>query len=212
LNIAPNPVKVGEEAVVKISVENIGEAEGTDTVSLIVNGIVEQRKDIIVAGGAIELVSFVISKDSPGSYSIEIGGLECVLKVMQPAQLSTGTFLVRKLRAGIGELEIENELDLDAVVVLANTEEPEDPLMAVYIQSKDSYTVGGIKDDTYVLYFALGEGWDSDLKKFIGKTSYKRVGYELDFISGANRYTLWTIPLHSVVTEPVSEDEFPELG
>jgi len=212
LNIAPNPVKVGEEAVVEISVENVGEVEGTDTVSLIVNEIVEQGKDIIVAGGAIELVSFVISKYSPGNYSIEICGLECVLKVIQPAQLSTGTFLVRKLRMGNGELEIENGLDLDAVVVLSSTEEPKAPLMAVYIQSKDSYTVGGIKDDTYVLYFALGEGWDSDLKKFIEKTSYKRVGYELDFISGGHRYRIWTIPLHSVVTEPVSEDEFPELG
>jgi len=212
LDIAPNPANVGEETTVRISIKNVGEAGDTYTVSLLVDGVAEQTKDITLAGGDMGSASFAISKGSCGSYNIEAGGQKDILEMIQIERLSTGSFLVRKLSGGSAKLKVENGLDLDAVAILSSSKEPKDPLIAVYIQSKDSYTIREIKGGTYVLYFALGEDWDSCSEKFTTKTTYKRFEDEFNF----THYN-YEVTLHSVVggtagTELVGEDEFPELG
>jgi hypothetical protein len=140
---------------------------------------------------------------------------------IQSGSLSTGTFLVKKLSGGYRELKIENGRNLDAVGVLASSREPKIPLIAVYIQSKDSFTVEGIKDDMYTLYFTLGEDWDSDMKKFTRKTTYARFEDQLEFKTTRTatgiRYTVFTVTLHPVIggtagTKPVSEADFPDLN
>ncbi len=136
---------------------------------------------------------------------------------IQFRSLSTGTFLVKKISGGYGELTIENGRGLDAVGVLASSREPKIPLLAVYIQSEDSFTIKGIEDDMYTLYFTLGEDWDSDLEKFTRKTTYARFEEELKFETTRTMYTTFTVTLHPVVggtaeTEPVSEADFPELS
>ncbi|GAG72001.1 unnamed protein product, partial [marine sediment metagenome] len=131
-----------------------------------------------------------------------------------------GMFLVKKLSGGYGKLKIKNGRDLDAVGVLSSSREPKLPLIAVYIQSKDSFTVEGIKDDMYTLYFTLGEDWDSDMKKFTRMTTYARFEDQLEFKTTRTatviNYTIFTVTLHPVIggaaeTKPVSEADFPEL-
>jgi len=212
LDIAPNPVEVGEETRVRISIENVGEVEGTYIASLVVDGVIEQTKEVTLAGGTTESVPFIISKDSCGNYSIKVGGLEGVLKVVQIKRLSTGSFLVRKLSGGSGKLTVENGLDLDAVAILSSPKELKEPLAAVYIQSNDSYTIREIKGGTYILYFTLGEDWDSCSEKFTTKTTYKRFGEEFDFAHYDYEVTLHPVVGGTAGTEPVGEDEFPELG
>jgi len=212
LDIAPNPVNVGEETTVRINIKNVGEAGGTYIVSLLVDGVAEQTKDITLAGGTTESVSFAISKGSCGSYNIEVGGLKDILKVIQIERLSTGSFLVRKLSGGSGKLTVENGLDLDAVAILSSPKEPKDPLMAVYIQSNDSYTIRGVKGGTYILYFTLGENWDSCSERFTTKTTYKRFEDEFDFVHYDYEVTLHPVIGGTAGTEPVGEDEFPGLG
>lgn len=140
---------------------------------------------------------------------------------IQFRSLSTGTFLVKKLSGGYGELTIENGRDLDAVGVLASSRELKIPLIAVYIQSEDSFTIKGIEDDMYTIYFTLGEDWDSDLEKFTRKATYARFEEELEFETTETateiRYMTFTVTLHPVVggtaeTEPVREADFPELS
>ena len=132
-------------------------------------------------------------------------------------RLATGTFLVREMSGGRAKLRVENGLDLDAVVALCLADEPNIPLLAVYIQSEDSYTIGGIKGGTYVLYFAVGKDWDDGSKKFLSEASYELFEDEFKFISTQSKYTKWTVSLHPVVgvtaaTKPVSKDEFPGLS
>lgn len=153
----------------------------------------------------------------------KIGGEEVTepSPTIQFRSLSTGTFLVKKLSGGYGELTIENGRDLDAVGVLASSRELKIPLIAVYIQSEDSFTIKGIEDDMYTIYFTLGEDWDSDLEKFTRKATYARFEEELEFETTETateiRYMTFTVTLHPVVggtaeTEPVREADFPELS
>ncbi len=83
LDIAPNRVAVGGEATITITIENVGEAEGTYKGILLLDGTVHHTTDVTLAGGAAKSVSVVASKDSPGSYKIEIGGREAILEVIQ---------------------------------------------------------------------------------------------------------------------------------
>ncbi|MBA7504183.1 hypothetical protein ES706_02808 [subsurface metagenome] len=212
LAIVPDIVKVGQKATVTISVKNTGEAQGTYIASLVVDGVAEQTKDITLAGGAIESVPFIISRDSCGNYSIKVGGLEDVLKVVQIERLDTGTFVVKELRGGKGKLTVENGLDLEALIILSGHGEPKIPLLAVYIRAKDSYSIKGIKDGVYILYFALGEDWDSCSEKFTAKTTYKRFEEEFDFVHYDYEVTLHPVIGGTAGTEPVGEDEFPGLG
>ena len=93
-------------------------------------------------GGATKSISFLLSKDSPGRYSVAIGGREAILKVWQP--MPTGTFFARILR-GKARLEVQNRYsDLDALVVLSEAAEPTTPWVAFYVQSGDKYTVDRI--------------------------------------------------------------------
>lgn len=211
LDILPNPVKVGEETAITLSIENVGEVAGTYNASLVVDGAVYETREVALAGGDTEMVSFSLSKDSPGSYSIEIGERATILKVWQPPP--TGTFFVRTYAGGYGKLTIENRYsDLDVVVVLSSLEEPKIPLFAFYVQSGDSYTEKRISEGTYLLYVAVGADWDDDSRKFLSKATYHRSEDEHYFRGRKFRYTEWIIKLGpGAPGGQISEGEFPPL-
>ena len=182
IDINPNPVKVGGETKITITVENLGDAGGIYEVNMLVDGIVEQTSDVTLAGGATKPVSFVASKDSLGNYFIEIGGREAILKVVQPVRLETGTILVKEWGdAGKAKLKINNRLDSDAVVILTLLRETNIPLFSFYVQSDDSYTAKRIQGGTYFLYITQGEDWDNDSQRFLSRATYLRFEDEYGF-------------------------------
>ena len=155
--VAPNPVKVGGMTEITAGIENVGEVEGTGEVSLIVDGMVEETKEVTLAAGAATTELFTLSKGAAGNYSLQIGAQQAELRVVQPVRLPTGTILLNELSSGKSDLKIFNERDLDVVVVLSSPEEPEIPLWAIYVRSGDYYTFGRIAKGTYILYFTFGE-------------------------------------------------------
>jgi len=132
--------------------------------------------------------------------------------VIQTVRLDTGTYLVEKLE-GRAELDVQNTLDLDAVVVLALASEPETPLVAFYVQSQDRHKFKGVKGGFYVLYLAVGEGWGEDSQKFLTEAAYYRFKGEMEFISRRRTWTVFTVVLEpgiiEVFAQPISEEEFP---
>ena len=114
---------------------------------------------------------------------------------MAPVQepLETGTFLVKEMTTGTNKMTIENKLRSDAVVVLCSDKYPDIPLVAVYIQSLDKYTISKVKRGTYVLYFTTGKYWDDESKRFISKVSYLRSPMEYECLSSASKYWKWWI-------------------
>lgn len=215
LNIAPNPVKVGEQVTGTATIENVGEATGTYEANLLVDGEVIWTTEVTLAGGTTETVSYSEYTDYPGNYNIEIDGQEVILRVVQPVRLETGTILEKEM-SGKGKLEIENELDLDVVVVLSLAKEPGIPLLAFYVQSHDSYLARGIHRGTYVLYFAVGEDWDEDSRKFTMKAAYYRHKGETEWEETTRKRQTWYFTLDPLIVEVyhelVSEGEFPSLG
>lgn len=131
-------------------------------------------------------------------------------------RLITGTYIARNLFGGEGELKIDNGLDLDAVAILSFVREPKNPLIAVYIRASDTFTITGIKDDAYILYFSIGESWDEKSKTFLEKVSYEQFGNQFDFVTTLEEYTTWEVTLNPVFggeadTFSISENNFPSL-
>jgi hypothetical protein len=138
-----------------------------------------------------------------------------VVPLPPPRRLATGTIVGEVgSRDGKGQLTVENGLDLDAVAILSGLDEQ--TLIAVYVQADDSFTLTGIRDGTYDLYFSLGEDWDSEQAEFTRRVRRSRFEESFSFRTTATTYTGWTVTLHPVAggtaeTEPVPEDEFPPL-
>jgi len=75
LVISPAEVDIGETVTISISVANTGGQAGSHTVTLKIDGVVEETKEITVAAGANETATFTIAKDKVGTYSVDVNGL-----------------------------------------------------------------------------------------------------------------------------------------
>jgi hypothetical protein len=75
LVISPETVRAGLPVTATIRVSNHGGAEGTRTVTLKLDDQDEQRKDVTLIPGASQLVSFDITKNDPGVYTVKIENL-----------------------------------------------------------------------------------------------------------------------------------------
>ncbi|MBA7635567.1 hypothetical protein ES703_43171 [subsurface metagenome] len=83
LSVSPTEVDVGEAVTISISVANTGGQAGSYTVMLKINDAVEETKEVTVAAGASETVTFTTSKDKAGTYAVDVNGL-------------TGSFMVKE--------------------------------------------------------------------------------------------------------------------
>jgi parallel beta-helix repeat protein len=81
----PSEVEAGDQVTVSATVRNVGDLSGTYTATLKVNGAAEATENVIMAGGTTETVSFTITKNNIGIYTIDVGGLQGALTVLKPA-------------------------------------------------------------------------------------------------------------------------------
>jgi len=104
LNITPTEVKPGKEVTISVEVTNIGGREGRRTVSLRVNQVLEQTKQITLAPGQTEVVTFAVTRDEPGSYTVEVNGLTKGFTVVAPSWLSKYWWITMAVLVAIGLL------------------------------------------------------------------------------------------------------------
>ncbi len=134
----------------------------------------------------------------------------------------TGTFIKNTLRDGLGELTIINDNpQMDAVAVLNTADKG--LFLAVYIRSKTSFTISGIEDGSYDVYFEMGNSWNSNSGRFSDEGGFYRLDRPLPFetIEKAEgiEYDGWTVALEAAVPDAnqvgrkisVNEEEFPDL-
>jgi hypothetical protein len=84
LDIEPSEVVAGETTNITAVVENIGGSEGTYAAVLIVDGVTEEAKEVVITAGSSKVVTFSLVKDTPGTYEIGVGGLSSSLVVAEP--------------------------------------------------------------------------------------------------------------------------------
>jgi len=84
-NLAISQAKVnhGDEVNITIDVENVGGMEGSYTISLLINNVLEETKRVILAPETLKTVSFAVIKDKPGIYSVDVNSLTRSFEVIE---------------------------------------------------------------------------------------------------------------------------------
>ncbi len=71
--ISPNPAKEGDIITISCVVKNTGDAQGTYTLELKINGTVTETEEVTLAAGASQTVKFEVIAGPPGDYEVELG-------------------------------------------------------------------------------------------------------------------------------------------
>jgi hypothetical protein len=72
--IDPTEVEQGDSVVISVDIENVGETDFTEAITLILNDTVEGSREITLEGERTTTVTFNVTKDA-GDYSVSIGEL-----------------------------------------------------------------------------------------------------------------------------------------
>jgi len=136
--------------------------------------------------------------------------------------LSNGMILFKNpsYLKGLGELEIKNGTNLDAVAKLVGID-IDKSILTLYIKAKSSYTMNKISKGNYKLFFSLGNDWDSETKTFLVNPNYEKFEEIFDFTireyEGNNyintEYSTFEVTLNPVIggdaeTQNVNSTEF----
>ena len=209
--VLPNPAEPGSSVTVKVDVTNNGDIEGTDIVTLEVDGEEVESLEVTIGPAGTQRVEFApFVKDTPGEYEVRVKGEWRTLVVIPDQEPpETGTYIVKAMTTGKNRMTIESKLLSDAVAVLCK-ENSTIPLIAVYIQSFDKFTISKKKRGTYNLYWTTGRYWDEEFKKFMIGAEYMRSPLEYECLSSASTYWKWYVELLPGAV-PVAEEDFPNL-
>jgi hypothetical protein len=75
LSVSPSEVYIGETVTISVLITNSGDAAGSYTATLRIDGEVEATREIMLNAGASKEVTFTTAKDVAGTYSVEVDGL-----------------------------------------------------------------------------------------------------------------------------------------
>jgi len=94
LNISPSEAVSGETTTVTVDVTNIGGTEGTYTATLKVDGVEVETREVTVAAGAKETLTWRITEEAPGTHDVATDGLSGSFKVLKPAVFEVASLVV----------------------------------------------------------------------------------------------------------------------
>ena len=132
LTIDPVEVEPGQEVTISAEVSNTGGTEGSYTAELKVDGVIEATKEVTVAAGASQVLVFIISRDTPGTYIVSWDKLSAEFIVAKPspslpkAAVRTVTWtdadatclLVQAIRGAEAHFLPDNKVQLEYYAVL----------------------------------------------------------------------------------------------
>ena len=105
---------------------------------------------------------------------------------------ASGTDILAPLRTGGGTLIVQNAGELDAVVML---EDSDDNSRGVYVRAGDQLTVPNVAAGTYRVRISTGRTWTDD--RFISAASYQELERPITFaereVDNAVEYTKLTV-------------------
>jgi len=143
LAVEPEEVEIGDKVTISAKVTNVGEAEGSYTLALEIDGVVEETEILKLAGRTSTTIEFRVTRETPGNYSVKVGELETEFTVKEP----TAAFEISDLTVNPEEAEAGDEVKVS--VTVANVGKKE-----------GSYTVAleinGAEEDTETVVLAGG--------------------------------------------------------
>lgn len=86
LSIHPGEVQPNETVTTTVSVTNTHDTWGAYSLVLEINGVKEAQKQATVDAGSSQDVSFTVTRENPGSYSVFINGLRGSFVVVVPPE------------------------------------------------------------------------------------------------------------------------------
>jgi len=98
----PSEVEVGEPVVISATVKNVGDLEGTYTIGLKIDGVTEATENVTLTGGVTQTVSFTVTKDTPGTYTIGVNGLQRALRISAPATFELTNLTISPTQVELG--------------------------------------------------------------------------------------------------------------
>jgi hypothetical protein len=132
------------------------------------------------------------------------------------ARPSNGELIHSGSGDGRGELTISNGGSDDAVVTLAKGKKP---AVSIYVRKGKDYTLKGVPNGSYTVFFTGGSGWDDAAHGFGRNCAFQRFEDPLKFRTSRTgsliRYSIWTISLRKVLggnarTSKVDPNDFPD--
>jgi hypothetical protein len=218
--LTPTPTPA-PDAVVVASQLNVRAGPGIEYPAV---GQLKESDELVVIGqfddcAWLRIVAFA----SPATRGWVSGATRYVHLRKPCASIPKGTFrpstgIVKPVARddGSGELSVDNGTLYDGVVALTlDKQPPRRAAVAAYIRAGESFTMTGILDGTYYLYFGTGSEWDG--AQFTKNAGYSRFEDALAFKTSLTKHTTWWVTLHGVVggtapTEKVEAADFPILG
>ena len=89
LRLSPVEVNIGDEVTISLFVVNTGGKSGSYEVTLKIDGVVAATKEVTVSAGFSKEVTFTISKDIAGTYSVDVNGLTDSFTVKEKEAVAT---------------------------------------------------------------------------------------------------------------------------
>ena len=205
LVISPQQAFPGREVSIMCNVANTGEVDGFYPVSLKIDGVQVDSKDVPVPAGATQTVSFSLARETSGTYNVAVGGLSGTLVISEgllPTLYAGDTWVFTETYKGItytrtetimGEEGMEGK---DCYVKKITYDPPLDGWIVEETQWLEKATLrpvvslistilgaSGLKMTRMVIYSREGTGteWPYEVgNEFTVKTSWERT----DFVSG----------------------------
>lgn len=216
VTVSPNPMDVNtsRELTVVAAVSNLGEAAGSYSVPVLLDGELVELRDIDLAGGERFEDTFVITVGSPGSHELSVGDTTIPFRAYQLERPGNGTVLFNQIGGGSNRLRIVNNSGSDVLVVLTAPGEDQPGLLAVYVHAGSNSTVRSIRSGTYSHFYVFGSEWCSHLRAFTRDVSRGRFANDDVYTSTSSTYTQMDIEFGIIdgvgtPTHHVPEDAFP---
>ena len=101
LQVTPEEIWVGNSATVKASVSNVSNDSGVYTANLMVNEEIVKTFELTLASGQTETISFDLTKNEHGTYTITLDSLTSILLVREP----TGLEIIGEMTSALDKVE-----------------------------------------------------------------------------------------------------------
>jgi oligopeptide transport system substrate-binding protein len=83
VKVTPNIVFPGQDANVVALVTNTGEVKGSLPVSITINGLETDSKDVLIEPGKTDNVAFTVSRDTVGDFELGVKERKAILKIIE---------------------------------------------------------------------------------------------------------------------------------